>query len=69
MLRQGVRRFTTTACRAAETLAQMEGPNQYGIQVSKAQGVVNGLVGGTQHRGLIECIPLQYWRLVDGASA
>ena len=46
MFTRGVRRFTTTAARAAETLAQMEGPNQYGIQVSRAQGQVNGLVGG-----------------------
>jgi len=46
MFRQNVRRFATTAYRAAETLAQMEGPNPYGIQLAKAQGHVNGLVGG-----------------------
>lgn len=46
MFRQSIRRFTTTAHRAAETLAQMEGPNPYGIQLAKAQGHVNGLVGG-----------------------
>ncbi len=46
MFKHGVRQFTRAAYRSAEILAQMEGPNQYGIQVSKAQGVVNGLVGG-----------------------
>ena len=46
MFRHGLRRFTTTAYKAAETLAQMEGPNQYGIQVAKAQRAVNGFVGG-----------------------
>jgi hypothetical protein len=46
MFRLGVRTFTTTARRAAETVAQMEGPNAYGIGVSKAQGIVKGLTGG-----------------------
>ena len=46
MYRLGVRRFTTTAQKAAEAVAQMEGPNPYGIKVSTAQGVVKGLVGG-----------------------
>lgn len=46
MFRHGLRRFTSTAYKAAETLAQMEGPNQYGIQVAKAQRAVNGFVGG-----------------------
>jgi len=46
MFRVGVRRFTTTAWRAANAVAQMEGPNPYGIKVSSAQGVVKGLVGG-----------------------
>ncbi|THV46203.1 hypothetical protein BGAL_0406g00030 [Botrytis galanthina] len=47
MFRSGVRRFATTAVRAAENVAQMEAPNQYGIGVSKAQGVVKGLTGGS----------------------
>jgi cysteine synthase A len=47
MFRIGIRGFATTARRAAETIAQMEGPNQYGIGVSKAQGVVKGLTGGS----------------------
>ena len=46
MFRLRVRTFATTARRAAETVAQMEAPNQYGIAVSKAQGVVKGLTGG-----------------------
>ena len=46
MFGRGIRHLTTTARRAAESLAQMEGANQYGIGVSKAQGVVNGFVGG-----------------------
>lgn len=46
MFRLGIRSFATTARKAAETIAQMEGPNQYGIGVSKAQGVVKGLTGG-----------------------
>ena len=46
MAARHARRFATTAYRAAETLSQMEASNAYGIQVSKAQGHVNGLVGG-----------------------
>ena len=46
MFRIGVRRFATSAARAAETISQMEGPNSYGIQVSRSQGVVKGLTGG-----------------------
>jgi hypothetical protein len=48
MFRLGVRTFATTARRAAETAAQMEAPNQYGIGVSKAQGIVKGLTGGNK---------------------
>ena len=46
MLRTSVRRFATTATRAAEALSQAESRNAYGIGVSKAQGVVKGLTGG-----------------------
>jgi cysteine synthase A len=35
-----------TARKSVEAVAQMEGPNPYGIKVSTAQGVVKGLVGG-----------------------
>ncbi|RDW95187.1 hypothetical protein BP5796_00950 [Coleophoma crateriformis] len=53
MFRTGVRRFGTTAWRAAQTAAQMEAPNQYGIGVSKAQGVVKGLTGAIGNTPLI----------------
>lgn len=43
MFRHNVRRFATTAYRAAETAAQMEARNAYGVKVSSSQGVVNGL--------------------------
>ena len=53
MIRTGIRRFATTARRAAETAVQMEASNQYGIGVSKAQGVVKGLTGGRSTRNSI----------------
>ncbi|RDW88234.1 hypothetical protein BP6252_00266 [Coleophoma cylindrospora] len=53
MFRTGVRRFGTTAWRAAQTAAQMEAPNQYGIGVSKVQGVVKGLTGAIGNTPLI----------------
>ncbi|PMD21635.1 cysteine synthase [Hyaloscypha hepaticicola] len=53
MFRLGVRTFATTARRAAETAAQMEAPNQYGIGVSKAQGIVKGLTGAIGNTPLI----------------
>lgn len=40
MFRQSIRRFGTTALRAAE------GSTAYGVRVSQAQGVVNGLTEG-----------------------
>lgn len=46
MLGRTVRTFATSALRMAETASQVEASNAYGIQVSKAQGHVNGLVGG-----------------------
>lgn len=42
MFRSSIRRFGTTALRAATA----EVPNAYGVRVSKAQGVVNGLTEG-----------------------
>ncbi|PGH20119.1 cysteine synthase [Polytolypa hystricis UAMH7299] len=53
MFRTGFRRFATTAYRAAETIADIEARNQYGIQVSKAQGVVKGLTGAIGNTPLI----------------
>lgn len=49
MFRTGIRRFASTAYHAAEGIAQAEAKNQYGIGVSKAQGVVKGLTGGKDH--------------------
>ncbi len=46
MLRGAIRGFASTVSRAAETVAQMERPNQYGIAVSRAQGVVDSFTGG-----------------------
>lgn len=46
MFRTGARGLATTARRAVQTAAQMEAPNLYGVNVSKAQGVVKGLVEG-----------------------
>ena len=46
MLRQSVRRFSTTTCRAAELAAGVDLSNQYKINLAKAQGHVNGFVGG-----------------------
>lgn len=53
MFRFGARGFSTSVRRAAQTVAQMEAPNQYGIRVSKAQGVVKGLVGAIGNTPLI----------------
>ena len=46
MFRQSVRRLSTTAYRASEVPSQVDMSNQYGVQLAKAQGHVNGLVGG-----------------------
>ncbi|KAG0646600.1 Cysteine synthase 1 [Hyphodiscus hymeniophilus] len=53
MFRLGARTFTTTARRAAQSVAEMEAPNAYGIGVSKAQGVVKGLTGAIGNTPLI----------------
>jgi hypothetical protein len=50
MSRIGVRRFSTTIRRFAETATRMEGSNPYNIKVSNAQGIVNGLVGGEEYK-------------------
>ncbi|KAI9852003.1 MAG: Cysteine synthase 1 [Thelocarpon superellum] len=54
MFRHGVRRFATSARRSAENLAQMEGHNQSGINLSRVQGSVNGLVGAIGNTPLIK---------------
>ncbi|WEW56223.1 Cysteine synthase 1 [Emydomyces testavorans] len=54
MFRSGIRRFSSTALRGAESLAaQAEARNAYGIRVSKAQGTVNGLTGAIGNTPLI----------------
>ncbi|KAL3423038.1 cysteine synthase [Phlyctema vagabunda] len=52
MFRTAVRRFGTTAVRAANAV-HAEVPNSYGINVSSAQGVVRGLVGAVGNTPLI----------------
>lgn len=46
MFRQSVRRLTTTAYKAAEIASKVAISNQYGVQLARAQGHVNGFVGG-----------------------
>lgn len=46
MFKQSVRRLTTTAHKAAEIASKVDMSNQYGVQLAKAQGHVNGFVGG-----------------------
>ncbi|KAI9791350.1 MAG: Cysteine synthase 1 [Piccolia ochrophora] len=53
MLGPNVRRFSAVARRSAETLAQMEAFNPYGIRVSKTQGIVDSLVGAIGNTPLI----------------
>lgn len=47
MFRLGIRHFTTTARKAAEVASKIDMANQYGVNVAKAQGHVDGFVGGT----------------------
>ena len=51
MALRGVRKFTTTALRAAELAQRVEAANAYGVQVSKAQKHVDGFVGGKKYLG------------------
>lgn len=46
MFRQSVRELTTTAYKAAEVAFKVDMSNQYGVRLAKAQGHVNGFVGG-----------------------
>lgn len=46
MLKLGIRKFTSTAYRTAEIATKVDMVNQYGAQLAKAQGHVNGFVGG-----------------------
>ncbi|KAK2733100.1 Cysteine synthase 1 [Myotisia sp. PD_48] len=53
MFRTGIRTFTSTVLRAAESMSHIEAKNQYGINLSKAQGVVKGLTGAIGNTPLI----------------
>lgn len=46
MLKHSLRQFTSTAYKAAQLATKIDMANQYGVQVAKAQGPVNGFVGG-----------------------
>ena len=46
MLRQSVRRLTSTARKAAEVASKVDMSNQYGVHLAKVQGHVDGFVGG-----------------------
>ena len=51
MFQQYVRRFVTTAYRAAGIASKVDMANQYSVQLAKAQQQVNGFVGGSILRG------------------
>ncbi|KAL8783297.1 MAG: hypothetical protein Q9213_004731 [Squamulea squamosa] len=53
MVFRNVRRFVTTAYRAAELATKVDMSNQYGVQLAKAQGHVNGFVGAIGNTPLI----------------
>ncbi|CAF9915292.1 Cysteine synthase 1 [Imshaugia aleurites] len=53
MFRQSVRRLTTTAVNSAEVASKADISNQYGVQLAKAQGHVNGFVGAIGNTPLI----------------
>ncbi|KAI4282935.1 MAG: hypothetical protein L6R38_002554 [Xanthoria sp. 2 TBL-2021] len=53
MLSRGVRKFATTAHRAAELATKVDTSNQYRVQLAKAQGHVNGFVGAIGNTPLI----------------
>lgn len=46
MISRSVRRFATTAHRAAQLSSEVNIANEYRIKLAQAQGHVNGLVGG-----------------------
>lgn len=53
MLSRSVRRFTTTACRAAELASHVDATNRYRVQLAKVQGHVEGFVGAIGNTPLI----------------
>ncbi|KAL9586504.1 MAG: hypothetical protein Q9212_000864 [Teloschistes hypoglaucus] len=53
MISRNIRRFATTAYRAAEVASKVDAANQYRVQLAKAQGHVNGFVGAIGNTPLI----------------
>ncbi|KAG9242932.1 cysteine synthase [Calycina marina] len=53
MFRTGIHRFSTACRRSIEAASQIEAHNPYGLRVSKAQGVVEGLTGAIGNTPLI----------------
>ncbi|KAL8953828.1 MAG: hypothetical protein Q9222_000337 [Ikaeria aurantiellina] len=53
MMLRNVRKFATTAYRAAEVASKVDASNQYGVQLAQAQGHVNGFVGAIGNTPLI----------------
>ncbi|KAL8812031.1 MAG: hypothetical protein Q9223_001352 [Gallowayella weberi] len=53
MIYRNLRRFAATAYRAAEIATKIDAANQYGVQLAKAQGHVNGFVGAIGNTPLI----------------
>ncbi|KAL8835691.1 MAG: hypothetical protein Q9170_003230 [Blastenia crenularia] len=53
MISRGLRRFATSAYRAAEVASKTDMSNQYRVQLAKAQGHVNGFVGAIGNTPLI----------------
>ncbi|KAL9640739.1 MAG: hypothetical protein Q9204_000588 [Flavoplaca sp. TL-2023a] len=53
MLSRHVRKFATTACRAAELATNVDAANQYRVQLAEAQGHVNGFVGAIGNTPMI----------------
>ncbi|KAI4207431.1 MAG: hypothetical protein LQ346_000560 [Caloplaca aetnensis] len=54
MIALNVRRFVTTAYRVAGVASKADAANQYGVQLAKAQGHVNGFVGAIGNTPLIK---------------
>ncbi|KAL8696073.1 MAG: hypothetical protein Q9224_002985 [Gallowayella concinna] len=53
MIHRNLRKLATTAYRAAEVATKVDAANQYGVQLAKAQGHVNGFVGAIGNTPLI----------------
>lgn len=56
MFTKGMRRFATTAYRMAELSAKVDASNHYRVQLAKAQGHVDGFVGGKDYLFMRICV-------------